>query len=103
VTTTPRLALPYILTQQAQKEVTHAAGLNRLDVLVQPVAQQDGLNAPPGSPADGRCWIVGTSLAGACCVVGGAARRSAAGQAAGSTTSGAGGLKPSEACGRMLL
>jgi hypothetical protein len=60
-----RLALPYILTQQAQKEVAHAAGLNRLDALVKPVAQQVGLNAPPGSPADGQCWIVGTSLAGA--------------------------------------
>jgi phage terminase large subunit GpA-like protein len=29
VTTAPRLALPYILTQQAQREVTHTAGLTR--------------------------------------------------------------------------
>jgi hypothetical protein len=65
VTTTPRLALPYILAQQAQKEVTHAAGLNRLDALVQPVVQQVGLNTPPGSPADGLCWIVGSSPSGA--------------------------------------
>ena len=65
MTTTPRLALPYILTQQAQKEVTHAAGLNRLDALVQPVMQQIGLNTPPGSPADGACWIVGTGPTGA--------------------------------------
>jgi hypothetical protein len=65
VTTTPRLALPYILAQQAQKEVTHAAGLNRLDALVQPVAQQVGLNTPPGSPADGQCWIVGSTPTGA--------------------------------------
>jgi hypothetical protein len=65
VTTTPRLALPYILAQQAQKEVTHAAALNRLDALVQPVVQQVGLNAPPGSPADGQCWIIGTSPTGA--------------------------------------
>jgi hypothetical protein len=61
MTTMPRLALPYILTQQAQKEVTHAAGLNRLDALVQPVAQQLGPNTPPSSPTDGQCWIVGTS------------------------------------------
>jgi hypothetical protein len=65
VTTTPRLALPYILTQQAQKEVTHAAALNRLDALVQPVVQQVGLNTPPASPADGQCWIVGASPTGA--------------------------------------
>jgi hypothetical protein len=64
VTTTPRLALPYILTQQAQKEVTHAAGLNRLDALVQPVVQQIGLNAPPVTPAEGQCWILGPSPTG---------------------------------------
>ena len=65
MSTTPRLALPYILTQQAQKEVTHAAGLNRLDALVQPVVQAIGLNTPPPSPADGQCWIAGTALTGA--------------------------------------
>jgi hypothetical protein len=65
VTTTPRLALLYILAQQAQKEVTHAETLNRLDALVQPVVQQIGLNAPPGAPADGACWIVGTTPTGA--------------------------------------
>jgi hypothetical protein len=64
MTTTPRLSLPYILTQQAQKEVTHAAGLNRLDALVQPVVQQIGLSTPPASPAEGACWIVGTSPTG---------------------------------------
>jgi hypothetical protein len=65
VTTTPRLALPYILAQQAQKEVTHAAGLNRLDALVQPVVEQVGRNTPPGSPADGQSWIVGSTPTGA--------------------------------------
>jgi hypothetical protein len=65
MSTIPRLALPYILNQQAQKEVTHAAGLNRLDALVQPVVQQVSLNTPPGSPADGQCWIIGTTPTGA--------------------------------------
>jgi hypothetical protein len=65
MSSTPRLALPYILTQQAQKEVTHAAGLNRLDALVQPVVEQIGLNTPPGSPAEGACWIIGASPTGA--------------------------------------
>jgi hypothetical protein len=65
VSTTPRLALPYILAQQAQKEVTHSAGLNRLDALVQPVVQQVGLNTPPGSPTNGQCWVIGPSPTGA--------------------------------------
>ncbi|WP_372623550.1 DUF2793 domain-containing protein [Falsiroseomonas sp.] len=64
MTTAPRLALPYILTQRAQKEVTHAAGLNRLDAPVQPIVQQIRLNKPPASPADGACWIIGTSPTG---------------------------------------
>lgn len=62
---TPRLGLPYIQVQQAQKEVAHSEGLVRLDALVQPVAQQIGLNAPPGSPAEGQLWVVGLSPTGA--------------------------------------
>jgi hypothetical protein len=31
---------------------------------VQPVVQQVGLNAPPGSPADGQCWLVGATQTG---------------------------------------
>lgn len=63
--TTPRLGLPYIQVQQAQKEVAHSEGLVRLDALVQPVAQQIGLNTPPGSPAEGQLWVVGLSPTGA--------------------------------------
>lgn len=37
--TTPRLGLPYIQAQQAQKELAHSEGLVRLDALVQPVVQ----------------------------------------------------------------
>ena len=62
---TPRLGLPYIHVQQAQKEVAHSEGLVRLDALVQAVVQQIGLNTPPGSPAEGACWIVGPSPTGA--------------------------------------
>lgn len=62
-TTTPRLPLPYILTQQTH-EGTHAAALDQLDVLVQPVVRQIGLNAPPGSPAEGACWIIALALTG---------------------------------------
>ncbi len=65
MTTTPRIALPCILAQQAQEEVTHAAAMNRLDALVQPVVQQVGLNSPPGSLVDGQCWIIGATPTGA--------------------------------------
>lgn len=62
---TGRLGLPYILTSQAQKEVTHNEALNRLDVLVQSVAQDADLNTPPGSPTLGACYIIGASPTGA--------------------------------------
>jgi hypothetical protein len=39
--------------------------LNRRDALVQPLVQQVGLNTPPGSTAEGECWIIGTSPIGA--------------------------------------
>jgi hypothetical protein len=61
---TPRLALPYIQVQQAQKEVAHSEGLVRLDALVQTVVQQVGLNSPPGSPTNGQLWIVGAAPTG---------------------------------------
>lgn len=62
---TYRLQLPYILQSQSQKEVTHNEALNRLDVLVQSVAQDIDLNTPPGSPTLGDCYIIGTSPTGA--------------------------------------
>ena len=60
---TGRLGLPYILASQAQKEVTHNDGLNRLDAFVTPIVA-DILDAPPGSPAVGDLYIVGTSPTG---------------------------------------
>jgi hypothetical protein len=64
-TTTPRLALPYIAVGQAQKELAHSQGLNRVDALLQAVVQQVGLNTPPGSPVEGQAWIAGASPTGA--------------------------------------
>ncbi len=55
---TGRLGLPYIITAQAQKEVTHNEGLNRLDAFVTPVVA-DIANAPPASPTVGDLYIVG--------------------------------------------
>lgn len=61
---TGRLGLPYIITSQAQKEVTHNEGLNRLDAFVTPVVI-DIADAAPGSPNVGDLYIVGTSPTGA--------------------------------------
>ena len=63
--TTPRLELPYIISAQSQKEATHGEGLNVLDALVQTVAEDRDLSAPPSSPADGRVWIVAGGATGA--------------------------------------
>lgn len=60
---TGRLGLPYIVTAQAQKEVTHNEALNRLDAFVTPVVA-DISDAPPGSPVVGDLYIVGTSASG---------------------------------------
>lgn len=57
---TGRLGLPYIVTSQAQKEVTHNQGLDRLDAFVTPVVA-DIADSPPGSPAVGDLYIVGSS------------------------------------------
>jgi hypothetical protein len=62
---TPSLQLPYILSSQAQKEVTHAEALNRLDALVQPVALSASLATPPATPAEGAVYIVAASPTGA--------------------------------------
>ncbi|MBX6329378.1 MAG: DUF2793 domain-containing protein [Pseudolabrys sp.] len=62
---TPRLALPYIVQGQAQKEVTHNDALVRLDALVDLYILDRDLSAPPASPSDGDAYIVGASPSGA--------------------------------------
>lgn len=62
---TPNLQLPYILSNQAQKEVTHAEALNALDALVQPVVISASLATPPVSPAEGAVYLVAASPTGA--------------------------------------
>jgi hypothetical protein len=62
---TPRLALPVLAAGQAQKEITHNEALQRLDMLVQPVVQSAALAAPPGTPAEGQCWLVASPAADA--------------------------------------
>jgi len=63
--TTNRVKLPYILQSQSQKEVTHNSGLDLIDALLQAACVTINLNTPPGSPAAGDCYVVGTSPTGA--------------------------------------
>lgn len=63
--TTGRLNLPYILQSQSQKEVSYNNALNILDILIQAVMVDIGVNTPPSSPTAGACYIVGTSPTGA--------------------------------------
>lgn len=55
---TPRLALPFILPGQAQKEFHHNEALTRIDVASHPAVQEQPLVAPPQSPSPGQSWIV---------------------------------------------
>ena len=61
----PRLGLPYIAPQQAQKQVTYNEAIRVLDVLVQPVVMSRTTATPPGSPAAGDTYIVAPSATGA--------------------------------------
>lgn len=65
MTSSPNLALPYLDTGQAQKELTHNEALAALDILGQISVINATTTAPPGSPTDGQSWIVGASATGA--------------------------------------
>lgn len=60
---TTRLALPLVAPAQAQKHVTVNEAFTRLDGLVQAAVMGTG-SAPPGSPEEGECWIVGAAPTG---------------------------------------
>ena len=62
---TPRLQLPYIAPQQAQKQVTYNEAMQALDQLVQPVVLSRSTGAPPADPAAGDCYLVGPAASGA--------------------------------------
>ncbi len=65
MTTTPRLALAYIASSQAQKEITHNAALNDLDFMAQASVIDYTISTPPASPNTGDSYIVGPSPTGA--------------------------------------
>lgn len=57
---TDRLALPFILPGQAQKEVTHNEALQVLDAIVSGAVEGAPVNDPPPDPDVGSCFIVGS-------------------------------------------
>jgi hypothetical protein len=61
---TSNLALPQILSAQAQKHVTHNDALRLLDGMVQIGVLSRALTAPPGSPTDGDRYIVASGAVG---------------------------------------
>ncbi len=62
---TPNIGLPYLASSQANKEITHNEALIILDAIVQSRVLDKDLTAPPGSPADGDCYIVAATATGA--------------------------------------
>ncbi|MFA4994210.1 MAG: DUF2793 domain-containing protein [Bdellovibrionales bacterium] len=65
MTTTPNLALTYIASSQAQKEITHNAALNDIDFLAKTSVIDTTVSTPPASPATGDAYIIGASPSGA--------------------------------------
>ena len=64
MTTTPRLLLPHILTNQAQKEITHHEAPNRIDALLLPAVESVDVASPPATPGEGALYVVPTGATG---------------------------------------
>lgn len=62
--TTPRHGLPLLFAGQAQKEAFVNAAFSLCDALIHPIVEGEA-GAPPASPAEGECWLVGAGAAGA--------------------------------------
>ena len=60
---TARLALPNLVSGQAQKEITHNMALQRLDALVQTAVESMVLTTPPVG-IDGNLYVVGNGATG---------------------------------------
>lgn len=56
---TPNIGLPYLVTAQAQKEITHNEALVLIDAVISGLVEECHVDLPPVSPPIGRCWIVG--------------------------------------------
>jgi hypothetical protein len=62
---TELLALPYIMSAQAQKHITHNEAIRRLDALVQLSLASRSQSYPPPSPNAGERHLVGAGSSGA--------------------------------------
>ncbi|MBO6798440.1 DUF2793 domain-containing protein [Maricaulis sp.] len=60
----PRLSLPLVMPDQAQKHVTVNESLLRLDTLVQLSVESRVLTAQPSSPVNGQAWILPAGASG---------------------------------------
>lgn len=61
----PRLQLPYLLPNQAQKHVTLNEALSRLDALVQMRLIASDVAAEPSEPSEGDAYLLPASATGA--------------------------------------
>jgi hypothetical protein len=61
--TTARYQLPYIISGQAQRELSVNQAHALADALLHPAIQGE-TDMPPASPADGECWVVGPAPTG---------------------------------------
>jgi hypothetical protein len=64
MSSTPRLRVPFLSPGQAQKEFFHNEALQTLDILVAAAIEEPPRNSPPGAPALGACYIVGSAPTG---------------------------------------
>jgi Protein of unknown function (DUF2793) len=62
---TPKMAMPYIVTGQAQKEITHNDALNDLDSLAQITVLSRAVITPPLTPFEGDSYIIPSTATGA--------------------------------------
>ncbi|WP_320198323.1 DUF2793 domain-containing protein [Agrobacterium sp. rho-13.3] len=60
---TSRLELPYILSSQAQKHVTHNEALQRLDAITQLTIKGE-LTQPPQTVSEGDCFLIAPAATG---------------------------------------
>ena len=65
MTTTSHLGMTLVEQSQAQKEITVNQALTRVDAFLNNGAKSQSTSTPPGSPASGDLYIVGSSPTGA--------------------------------------